>query len=208
MTLSGGLEGLHQATGLSRRRPGHDQQKCACCTPRAHSAHVTTSCGTGTYFAERIPGDERTMVTAPNINPPAATNAEPENAMTAEEAERPTSDPATLTRDLQLHLTNVRRRVSRAISFARTSAAMIMERVPGTMLATRAGAHGTTSALQTLPDPTLRWLAATSVGLGAGFYLAGAPRLAIAAGIAPALLMGAAIVLRPIEPAVPMETNR
>jgi hypothetical protein len=80
--------------------------------------------------------------------------------------------------------------------------------VPGIMHATRAGAKGTTSALQTLPDPLLRWLAAGSVGLGAGLSLAGAPRLARAAGFAPALIMGAAIVLRPSEPVVPAETKR
>jgi hypothetical protein len=65
------------------------------------------------------------------------------------------------------------------------------------MQATRNGASATTSALQTLPDSTLRWLAASSVGLGAGLYLAGKQRLLIAAGVAPALIMGAAIALRP-----------
>jgi hypothetical protein len=82
-----------------------------------------------------------------------------------------------------------------------------MAHVPGTMHATRAGARGTTSALQTLPDSTLRSLAASSIGLGAGFYLAGAPRLVIAAGVAPALIVGAAIVLRPIAPVAPAEAN-
>lgn len=42
-------------------------------------------------------------------------------------------------------------------------------------------------------------VAATSIGVGAGFYLARAPRLAIATGIAPALIMAAAIVLRPLK---------
>jgi hypothetical protein len=73
------------------------------------------------------------------------------------------------------------------------------------MHATRVRAHGTTIALQTLPDPTLRWLAATSVGLGAGLHLAGAPRLVTAAGLAPAAIMGAAIVLRPLESVVPAD---
>jgi len=125
----------------------------------------------------------------------------------AESARRPTG---TLTpgRDLQKHLASVVRHVSGAIEIARTSATKLIVGVPGTMHATRAGAHGTTSALQTLPDSTLRWLAAGSVGLGAGFYLAGAPRLVIAAGVAPALFMGAAIVLRPIEPVVSAAANR
>jgi hypothetical protein len=85
---------------------------------------------------------------------------------------------------------------------------MLIARVPGTMRATRAGAHGTTSALQTLSDPTLRWLAASSAGLSTGFYLAGAPRLVVAAGVAPALIMGAAIVLRPSEPVLPLAATR
>ncbi|HYM84320.1 MAG TPA: hypothetical protein VEY67_09240, partial [Candidatus Dormibacteraeota bacterium] len=57
--------------------------------------------------------------------------------------------------------------------------------------------------LQGLPDPTLRTLAASSLGLGAGFYLTGAPRLAIVAGVAPALIMGAAIATRPVAPLIP-----
>jgi hypothetical protein len=65
-----------------------------------------------------------------------------------------------------------------------------------------------TSAIQSLPDSTLRWLAAASAGLGAGFYLAGAPRLVVAAGVAPALIMGASMVLRPVEPIVLTKANR
>jgi hypothetical protein len=82
---------------------------------------------------------------------------------------------------------------------AGTGATMLLARVPGTIDVTRAGAHHTTGALQTLPDSTLRSLAASSVGLGAGFWLAGAPRLLVAAGLAPALVMAAAMVARPLE---------
>jgi hypothetical protein len=74
--------------------------------------------------------------------------------------------------------------------------------VPGTLGATRTGARDAASALQTLPDPTLRWLAAGSVGLSAGLFLTGKPRLIIAAGIAPALAMGAAIVARSAQPVI------
>jgi hypothetical protein len=84
---------------------------------------------------------------------------------------------------------------------------MVIARVPATVEATRSGARGTTSVLRNLPDSTLRWLAASSVGLGAGLYLAGKPRLLIAAGMAPALFMGAAIVGRPTEPAVPTKVR-
>jgi hypothetical protein len=82
-----------------------------------------------------------------------------------------------------------------------------MARAPGTVhdsvAATKDGARATTTALQTLPDSTLRWLAASSVGLGAGLYLAGKQRLLIIAGVAPAVIMGAAIALRPTKRAVP-----
>jgi hypothetical protein len=107
----------------------------------------------------------------------------------------------TVARDPGRRLTSFGRHVTGAIRIARNGARMLVVRVPGTVLATRSGARDTTSALQKLPDSTLRWLAASSVGLSAGFYFSGAPRLIIAAGIAPALLMGAAIALRPIVPA-------
>ena len=94
-------------------------------------------------------------------------------------------------------MAGVDRPVSRAVEIARTSAAVLVERAPGTVRATRAGAHRTTSALQSLPDETLRRLAIGSVGLGAGLYLAGAPRLIAAAGALPALIVSAAVASRP-----------
>ncbi len=90
-----------------------------------------------------------------------------------------------------------RRRLAGALTIARTAGRTLVRRVPGTIRATRTGASGTTSALQTLPDPMLRWLVAGSVGLGTGLSLAGAPRLVVAAGMAPALIIGAAIASRP-----------
>jgi hypothetical protein len=123
--------------------------------------------------------------------------------MTTPKPERRPSARTALARDDGKRLASTVGRISGVVEIARTNAAMLLGRVPGTVHATRAGAHETASALQTLPDSTLRWLAATSVGLGAGFYLAGAPRLVAAAGVAPALILGAAIVLRPIEPVVP-----
>jgi hypothetical protein len=91
--------------------------------------------------------------------------------------------------------------------FVRTGATTLGERLPETVRAMRVGAHQATGALQRLPDSTLRWLAAGSVGLAAGFQLAGAPRLVRAAGAAPALLIGAAIALRPTEPVVPVHEH-
>ena len=54
-----------------------------------------------------------------------------------------------------------------------------------------------------LPDSTLRWLLATSVGVAAGFGPVGAPRLVTASAVVPALILGAAMVLRRSAPNVP-----
>jgi uncharacterized protein YjbJ (UPF0337 family) len=105
--------------------------------------------------------------------------------------------------DLQNDQESVLERVASAMTPVRTSATTLIERVPGTVRATRAGGRRMTSALQRLPDSTLRWLTASSLGLAAGLKLAGAPRLVAAAGAAPALIIGAAIALRPNEPVVP-----
>jgi hypothetical protein len=83
--------------------------------------------------------------------------------------------------------------IDRAVSAAKTG----VSHLPGTMHATRVGANATMRALQVLPDPTLQGLAAGSVGLATGFYLAGVPRLLTVAGIAPAMFIAAAILLRP-----------
>ncbi len=99
----------------------------------------------------------------------------------------------------------VRQRLAGAGRRALATAGRLLVQLPGTVRSTRLGADRTTKALQRLPDSKLRWLAASSVGLGAGFYLAGAPRLIAAAGVAPALVMGAAIALRPTVEADPDE---
>jgi hypothetical protein len=50
-----------------------------------------------------------------------------------------------------------------------------------------------------MPSSTSQSLAAGSVGLGAGLFIGGAPRLVAATGIAPAVVIGAAILLHPDE---------
>jgi hypothetical protein len=67
------------------------------------------------------------------------------------------------------------------------------------MRATRVRANATTSALQILPDATLQGLAASSIGLGAGFFLARVPRLVTVVAVAQAMIIGAAIILRPSD---------
>ena len=123
------------------------------------------------------------------------------------------------------HLTTVVRRVSGSVRVVRNGAASLLgrvpatiratrngatsllERVPATLSATQAGARATTSALQQLPDSTLQSLAASSAGLGAGLYLAGRRRLAVAAGVIPALVVGIAIAARPVKTPAPAESK-
>jgi hypothetical protein len=87
------------------------------------------------------------------------------------------------------------------------TATAVVTHLPATARATQRGARTTTSALQVLSDPTLRGLAASSIGLGAGSYLARGPRLLTAAAVAPAFVIGAAIVFRPKDE-VPMAVDR
>jgi hypothetical protein len=104
----------------------------------------------------------------------------------------PSADPGQRRAGVAAHL-------SGAISSAWAAATTLVGRVPGTLDATRTGARDAARSLQTLPDPTLRWLAAGSVGMSAGLFLTGKRRLVIAASIAPAVAMGAAILARPAE---------
>lgn len=110
-------------------------------------------------------------------------------------------------REIQTHRASVLRGARGAIKFASKRAASGFERMPAAMRATRTGAREATTALQGLPESTLRWLTAGAVGLAAGFQLAGAPRLVRAAGAAPALFMGAAMALRPSERVGPVHDH-
>jgi hypothetical protein len=101
------------------------------------------------------------------------------------------------------HLQTVLRRVSGPVQAARQGAAALVARAPQAVESARSGAHATTSTLQRLPDSTLRSIATSSVGVGAGLYLSGKRRLGIAAGVGSALVIGAAIASRPVEPTMP-----
>jgi hypothetical protein len=92
------------------------------------------------------------------------------------------------------------RHTSETIDLGLTTAATLFAHVQGTARATRVRANATTSALQLLPDSTLQGLVASSIDLGAGLYIAGLPRLVTAAAVTPAVIIGAAIVLRPAQP--------
>jgi uncharacterized protein YjbJ (UPF0337 family) len=154
--------------------------------------------------ATQAPAPLAEQETVPQV-PPASSSHDDLDAgqeMTAQELlnDVGTTAPAD---DLETARSSAAQRVSGAVRIARTGVVTLAERAPGVLRATGAGVQGTTSALQRLPDSTLRWLAAGSVGLAAGLRLARAPRLVRVVGTAPALLMGAAIVLRRTEPAAP-----
>lgn len=92
---------------------------------------------------------------------------------------------------------SIARRAASLVQQLGVGAAALAQQMPATLDSAADGGVATTSALQRLPDPTLRWLAAGSLGLGAGLYLSGTPRLVVIASIVPALLIGVAILLRP-----------
>ena len=94
-----------------------------------------------------------------------------------------------------------------AVRATQAGASNLVARLPATARATQAGARATTSALQQLPDSTLRSLAASSAGLGAGLYLAGKNRLLVALGVVPAIVVGAAIALRPHRTVAPPKSS-
>lgn len=86
---------------------------------------------------------------------------------------------------------------------ARHGANVLAARLPGALAAAHGGARWAVGALRSLPDPTLRSLAATSVGLGAGLSFTRAGRLALVAGFVPAVVLGTAIAARPVASRIP-----
>jgi hypothetical protein len=98
-------------------------------------------------------------------------------------------------------------RLPAAVKATQAGAANLVGRLPAAVKATQAGAQATTDALQQLPDTTLRSLAASSAGLGAGLYLAGKNRLLVALGVVPAIVVGAAIALRPHKTVTPPKSS-
>jgi hypothetical protein len=99
-------------------------------------------------------------------------------------------------------------RLRAAVRIARTTGPMLRRRSAPVVAATRAGLGWTTRTVQGMPSSTSRSLAAGSVGLGAGLYIGGAPRLVAATGVAPAVIIGAAILLRPDEEVIASEAAR
>jgi hypothetical protein len=88
-------------------------------------------------------------------------------------------------------------RMPDVVGAARSGADQVAEHFPDAVGRARVGAQETTASLQTLPDHTLRLLAAASLGLAAGLFLRGAPRVITLVAVAPAVLLGGAIATRP-----------
>jgi hypothetical protein len=83
-----------------------------------------------------------------------------------------------------------------AVAGARVVADEVGTRLPGIAAAGAEGAAGSVKMLQELSDPRLKLLVAFSLGVGAGLWMAGAPRLVTVAALSPALVAGIAIASR------------
>jgi hypothetical protein len=83
-----------------------------------------------------------------------------------------------------------------ALAGARATADEVGTRLPGIASAGAEGAAESVRMLQELSDPRLQLLIAFSLGVGAGLWMAGAPRLVTLAALSPALVAGVAIASR------------
>ena len=83
-----------------------------------------------------------------------------------------------------------------ALAGARATADEVGTRLPGIASAGAGGAAESVKMLQELSDPRLQLLMAFSLGVGAGLWMAGAPRLVTLAALSPALVAGVAIASR------------
>jgi hypothetical protein len=83
-----------------------------------------------------------------------------------------------------------------AVAGARGVADEVGTRLPGIASAGAGGAAESVRMLQELSDPRLKLLVAFSLGVGAGLWMAGAPRLVTLAALSPALVAGIAIASR------------
>ena len=90
-------------------------------------------------------------------------------------------------------------RVPDLFGTARNGASQVAEHLPEAVGRARVGAQETATTLQTMSDPTLRLLAAGSIGLAVGLYLAGARRPFTLAAMVPAVIAGSAIATRPTQ---------
>ena len=117
--------------------------------------------------------------------------------MTASEVRQAGSHASKTVIDTAVELaTKAQDGVVAALASARATADEVGTRLPSIASAGADGAAESVRMLQELPDPRLELLAAFSLGVGAGLWMAGAPRLVTLAALSPALLVGVAMASR------------
>jgi hypothetical protein len=93
-------------------------------------------------------------------------------------------------------MTDAGDRVSDAVDALRATADQVGDRIPVVIDTVRDGALESARTIKALPESSQRLLAAFSLGLGLGLSISGAPRLLVAATLAPAMFVAAVIVSR------------
>jgi hypothetical protein len=116
--------------------------------------------------------------------------------MTASEVRQASSHASKTVIDAAAELaTKAQDGAAAALAGARATADEVGTRLPDIASAGVEGAAESVRMLQELPDPRLKPLAAFSLGVGAGLWMAGAPRLVTLAPWSPALVVGVMIAL-------------
>lgn len=87
-------------------------------------------------------------------------------------------------------------RVSRAAGVFRATADQVGDRIPVAIDTVRDTAFEGARTIQAMPESRQQLLAAFSLGLGLGLSISGAPRLIVAATLAPAMFVAALILSR------------
>ena len=82
------------------------------------------------------------------------------------------------------------------VSQVRDGSSRLVERMPEAMEAARTGARDAARTVESMPEQRRLALTTLSVGLGAGLYLAGAPRLLTVLALTPALVVAATWMAR------------
>jgi hypothetical protein len=83
----------------------------------------------------------------------------------------------------------------------RETVEVVADRIPDALETARKGALATAGSLRAMPQPTLQMMAALSLGMGLGLYVAGAPRLLTVVAFSPALLVGILATVDQARPA-------
>ncbi len=85
-------------------------------------------------------------------------------------------------------------RIADAADTVRSTVDGVASRMPDMIETVRDGALEGARTIRSLPDPNQRLIAVFSLGLAVGMFVAGAPRILVAAAIAPAIVVAGSIV--------------